>query len=92
MTRERPLSDCVEILFARRYALSPSAEVALEDYARALARATAAEALGDGGEPQQVLRGVHLCAAAAAAAAVREDIEGFARELAEGAGSGLGWS
>lgn len=93
MTRERPRSDCVELLFARRYALSPSAEVALEDYARALARATATEALGDGDEPQQRLRGVHLCAPETApGAAVREDIEAFACELAEGAGSGLGWS
>jgi hypothetical protein len=92
VTRERPLSDCVELLFARRYVLSPSAEVALEDYARALARATAAEALGDGEDPQR-LRGVHLCAPATApGAVVREDIEAFAGELAEGAGSGLGWS
>jgi hypothetical protein len=92
MTRERPLSDCVELLFARRYALGPSAEVALEDYARALARATAAEAFADAVDPQQ-LTGVHLCSPATPPhEGVLEDIEAFARELSEHRRSGLGWS
>jgi len=92
VTRERPLSGCVELLFARRYALSPSAEVALEDYARTLGRATAAEALADA-EDADRLTGVHLCAPATPPPeGVRQDIEAFARDLAESTGSGLGWS
>lgn len=92
MTRERPLSDCVELVFARRYLLAASAEVALEDYARALARATAAEAFADARDPER-LSGVHLCSPATPPPdGVREDIEAFARELAGHRGSGLGWS
>lgn len=92
MTRERPLPDCVELVFARRHALGPSAEVALEDYARTLTGATAAQALGEGEDPEG-LRGVHLCAPAAPPpAGVLEDIEAFAAELAGRTGPGLGWS
>ena len=92
MSREEPRADCVEVLFGRRYAVSASAEVALEDYARALTGATAAEALGDGEKPER-LRGVHLCALSTPpAAGMQEDIEAFAGELADRASVGLGWS
>jgi hypothetical protein len=92
VTRERPRPDCVELFFARGYALGASAEVALEDYARALARATAVEALSDA-KDEEKLNGVHLCAPETPpSAGVLEDIEAFARELAESRGSGLGWS
>jgi hypothetical protein len=92
VTRERPLPGCVDLVFARRYALGASAEVALEDYARALARATAAEALSDA-EDAETLSGVHLCAPETPPSeGVLEDIEAFARELGESRYSGLGWS
>jgi hypothetical protein len=92
VTRERPGPVCVEIAFGRPHAVGALGQVALEDYARAMARAEAAEALGVEGDPARV-RGLHLCAPAAAPGIdVREDIEAFARELAERAGDGLGWS
>ena len=81
---------CEEVLFRR--AFPAGGEVALEDYARALTRAASAEALLADGEPPAV-RGVHLCGLAAPLeAAAGEDIEAFAREMAERSGGGLGWS
>jgi hypothetical protein len=66
-------------------------EVAVEDYARALTGAASAEALLTIG--QESLRGVHLCGLPAPVAPeVRDDVEAFARELAERGGGGLGWS
>jgi hypothetical protein len=92
MSRERPLPGCVELAFGRTYRLGPSAEVALEDYARTLAGARTAEALSEVEDPGK-LNGVHLCSPATPPPrSVREDIEAFARELAEHRGSGLGWS
>jgi len=89
LSREQPGPDCVEIAFGGLYAVPPGGEVALEDYARALAGAKAAVAIAaaDGR-----LRGVHLCKSGSPAAAVREDVEAFARELAGRPGDGLGWS
>ena len=66
-------------------------ELALEDYARTVAGAGAAEVIRDAGEGS-VVRGVHLCAGAPATAAVRDDVEGFARSLAADRPHGLGWS
>jgi hypothetical protein len=66
--------------------------VALEDYARALTGAERATALPGEGEPPAV-RGVHLCGLTAAVEpAAGEDVEAFAREMAERSGGGLGWS
>jgi len=81
---------CADVLF--RQPCPAGGEVALEDYARALTRAHGAQALlADGGAP--TVRGVHLCGLAAPLEpASTEDIEAFARELAERSGGGLGWS
>ena len=90
MTREHPRPACVELAFGGRYAVGAGGQVALEDYARALTRAEGAEVLpaSAGG-----VSGLHLCAPAEPPRAeALEDIEAFAREMAEHAGSGLGWS
>jgi hypothetical protein len=82
---------CVDLVFARSYPVSPAAEVALEDYARTLTRAAAAEALPE--ESGGRIRGVHLCEPGTRPErALREDIEAFVRVLAEQRGDGLGWS
>jgi hypothetical protein len=90
VTRGHPRPACVDLVFGRRYAVGASGQVALEDYARALTRADGAETVPapDGG-----VGGLHLCAPAEPPrAAALEDIEAFAREMAERAGDGLGWS
>jgi hypothetical protein len=85
--------DRVLVRFAAPLRASPAGAVALEDYARELTRARAAEALvAPGGEGEDLV-GVALEAPLVAPrGAVLEDIEAFARELAERAGLGLGWS
>jgi hypothetical protein len=87
---EEPVSD---LRFEKGYPIDSPGEVALEDYARVLTRAEAAEALRAEGSPERVT-GVRIAAAEAAlTAAVRKDIEDFARDLARrGGGSGLGWA
>jgi hypothetical protein len=66
--------------------------VALEDNARELTQARAAEALVAPGEGERLV-GLELEAPAIAPqGSVLDDIEAFARELAERAGDGLGWS
>ena len=89
-SREEPAS---ELRFETGYPIDSPAEVALEDYARVLTRAEAACALRAEGAPERVT-GVRIAAAEAAlTAAVRKDIEDFARDLARrGGGSGLGWA
>jgi hypothetical protein len=88
--QEEPVS---ELRFERGYPIDPPGEVALEDYARVLTRAEAACVLRGEGAPERVA-GVRIAAAGAAlTAAVRKDIEDFARDLARrGGGSGLGWA
>jgi hypothetical protein len=67
-------------------------EVALEDYARVLTRAQAAEAVPAQGAPGTV-QGVHLCGAGQPPSAANVgDIEGFARSLLAARAGGLGWS
>jgi hypothetical protein len=79
---------CADVLFRRP--CPAGGEVALEDYARALTSARGAEALLAEGP---AIRGVHLCGLAAPVEpAAGEDIEAFAREMAERSGGGLGWS
>lgn len=93
MTRDRPEPDCRELPFARVYALGAAAEVALEDYARVLARARSSTVL-EGGEAGAV-RGVHLCGVPSPLQeSAREDVEAFARDLASRGDDrgGLGWS
>jgi hypothetical protein len=90
MSEGRHGPGCQEVLF--RSPVPAGGEVALEDYARALARATGAEALATADEPTR-LRGVHLCGLGSPLEpGAEEDIEAFARDLAERSGGGLGWS
>jgi hypothetical protein len=92
VTRTRPEEGCHDLVFRDACAVDEAGELALEDYARTVAGAGAAEVIRDAGEGAGV-RGVHLCAVGApAAAAVGADIEGFARSLAEDRPHGLGWS
>jgi hypothetical protein len=66
--------------------------VALEDYARELTRASAAEALVAAGETDRLLGLALESPLVDPQGNVLDDIEAFARELAERAGDGLGWS
>ena len=93
MSRAHPQDGCQELEFASPLRLDEPSEVALEDYARTLTRARAAEAVRAEGEPALV-RGVHLCGLEEAAVppAARRDLEDFARSMAAGTGGGLGWS
>jgi hypothetical protein len=93
VTRARPSAGCRDLAFPAPYAVDEAGEVALEDYARALTRAGAAEAVRAGDNPSAVV-GLHLCGLGAEpTAVVLHDIEDFARDLAAGTGTGgLGWS
>jgi hypothetical protein len=92
MSRARPEPGCHEVLFDAPVRLDEPSEVALEDYARTLSGARAAEAARSETEPAAV-RGVHVCGLEApVAAAARRDLEDFARSMVTGAGGGLGWS
>jgi hypothetical protein len=91
MTAPQPQGR-VLIRFTEPRAVGAGGLVALEDYARELTRASAAEALVSDGEAGRLL-GVALEAPLIAPqGAVLDDIEAFARDLAERADSGLGWS
>jgi len=77
------------VAFARGLALTASAEIALEDYARTLTGATGAWAVGEDG----VVKGVRLEGTGPVSEGQGRDIEDFARSLAPGGGdAGLGWS
>lgn len=90
MSHEHPAPGCHEIGFANGYPIDELAEVALEDYARALTQAREAQAVR--GEAPVRVRGVHVCALGTRPApAVVKDIEDFARDLATRRGGGLGW-
>lgn len=80
-----------DLAFRTSYELDDPGEMALEDYARVLARAHAAEAVR--GADARV-SGVRLRdASEPPSAAACRDIEDFARDLAgRGGGSGLGWA
>ena len=82
-----------ELRLPEPLALSESAEVALEDYAREVTRSERALALrgAPGDAPVQALRLFGLAREPEEDA--RRDILAFARALAEASGSaGLGWS
>lgn len=90
MSLAQPQSDCALVAFAEAQAMDEPSEVALEDYARVVTRARAAEAVrADGAD----VSGVHVCGLAQppAASALR-DVESFARSLTTGRAGGLGWS
>jgi hypothetical protein len=91
MSRTRPAAGCTEVLLAVPCALEPGAQVALEDYARTLTGASAAEAVES---TAGVVSGVHLCGLSGpVTAAAERDLVDFAREMASAApGGGLGWS
>jgi hypothetical protein len=89
---QAPAAERVVIRFSARHPIGAAGLVALEDYARELTQAKAAEALVAEGESDR-LTGIALEAPLVAPqGAVLEDIEAFARDLAERAGTGLGWS
>jgi hypothetical protein len=73
--------------------LNDTAEVALEDYARAITRAQGAEAVPEALHPARV-GGVHVCGLESAPGpAILADLEHFARDLAlRHEGNGLGWA
>jgi hypothetical protein len=93
MSGDAPDSAPVLVPFREPVRLDDPAEVALEDYARAVARAREAEAVRAGGDGSPVT-GVRLAGVASLPTPqMRSDIEDFARDLAlRGEGSGLGWS
>ncbi len=91
MTRAHPDKGCYELAFQGSYPLDEPAEVALEDYARALTRSQAAEAVRADDDPAMV-RGVHVCGLGTALTRpLVVDLEDFARSLLA-PGGGLGWS
>ena len=93
MSLGRSAPGCTDLAFLGSYPLSEPAEVALEDYARALLRCEAAEAVRTG-EASPRVSGVHACGLSTPASqAALADIEDFARDMAAREGSGgLGWS
>ena len=92
MSVSRPGTACLDLAFPSAYPVGEAGEVALEDYARALTRAEAAEVLPAEGTPSAV-RGVHVCSPRVAITpALAADLDAFARGLAAETGGGLGWS
>jgi hypothetical protein len=92
VTRTRPEAGCRDLAFLDGYAVDEAGELALEDYAREVGRAGAAEVIRVAAERSNVT-GVHLCAVRAPLTEeALADIEGFARALAAGGVGGLGWS
>ena len=91
MTLARPGAECALVAFRAAQAMDEPAEVALEDYARVLTGARAAEVVP--GDASGLVTGVHLCGAALPLApATIADIEGFAASLLAARASTLGWS
>jgi len=91
MSRSRPTPTCAELTLRSPCVLEPPAQVALEDYARVLTVAAAAEAVTS---DENSVTGLHLCGLSTAITpAAQSDIQSFASELASATPSGgLGWS
>jgi len=85
-------SGRVVLRFATERAISASGVIALEDYARELTRAEAADAIVAEDGAGRLVGLVLEAPRVPARGAVADDIEAFARELSEHAGPGLGWS
>jgi hypothetical protein len=85
--------DCLELRLGKPCALAEPAGVALEDYARELSRARAAEVVRAEDDPSRVVA-VHVCGPQVAlTAGLVRDVEDFAHQMAASAGQGgLGWS
>jgi hypothetical protein len=81
-----------ELGFAEGLPLGDAAEVALEDYARAVTSATGATALRAGAPPGAVVAVRLAGLSRVPGSAAQRDIEDFARRLAAEGGAGLGWS
>jgi hypothetical protein len=92
VTRTAPETGCDDVAFREGYSVDEAGELALEDYARTVGGARAAELVRTEGEANAI-SGVHLCGVGAPLTpALRADIEDFARALAAGGAAGLGWS
>ena len=92
MTVQDPRAGCYLLGFQDAYPIDEPGEVALEDYARALARSQGAEAVRADDDPSMV-KGVHVCGLGTALTqALLSDLEDFARGLTPSGSSGLGWS
>jgi hypothetical protein len=92
MSVREPRPGCYELGFQHAYPIDETGEVALEDYARALTRAPAAEAVRKPDDPA-VVKGVHICGLGISLTqALLDDLEDFARALTPPRASGLGWS
>lgn len=91
MSRANPGPACRDLLWSALRPLSDAAQVALEDYARALLRAASAEAVVDASGR---VSGVHVCGVPSEPSPeARRDVEAFAADLAQREnGGGLGWS
>ena len=91
MSRARPGPACRDLGWSVPRALSDTAQVALEDYARALLRGGSAEALLD---PAGRVSGVHVCGVEGEPSPeARRDVEAFVEDLAQREnGGGLGWT
>lgn len=91
MSRVSPGPACRDLSWPAARSLSDGAQVALEDYARALLRGSSAETVLD---PAGRVGGVHVCGVASEPAPeARRDVEAFAQDLAQREnGGGLGWS
>jgi hypothetical protein len=84
-----PKREWYDLAFRTAFSLDDTAQAALEDYARVVARAESAEAMVTDGK----VSGVRLRGGEAPAASALRDIEDFASDLAtRGGGNGLGWA
>jgi hypothetical protein len=91
MSRNRPAPTCADLMLAAPCVLEPPAQVALEDYARVLTSAAAAEVIASN---DTTVTGLHLCGLSTGVTpAALCDVQSFANELAAATPSGgLGWS
>lgn len=88
------MGEVFELPFRGAYPLGEAAELALEDYARALGGCEDARALRADDDPGMV-RGLRLVGLRGTLTpGLMSDLEDFARDMAQrrGAGAGLGWT
>ena len=88
------MGEAFDLPFRAAYPLGEAAELALEDYARALGGCDEAEALRADDDPGMV-RGLRLVGLRGTLTPLlQSDLEDFARDMAQrrGTGAGLGWT